>query len=101
MCRAATKCPRLIYPVFFRCYELRCVNNIVPSNYSSNNTPVPWGIVPVPSAAARDQLDPLYTHETYSSDPAVDDYNRTFPGNVLNATNQLFTQCWNQTDAQV
>ena len=69
---------------------MRCVNNIVPSNYSSSNTPIPWAI-------AQDQLYPFYRVNS----SAVDDYNRAFPGNVLNATDQLFTQCWNQTDAQV
>lgn len=70
------------------------MNAIVPGNYSSNNTPVPYAI-------AENQLKPVYDLETYGSGPPVDGYNRTFPGNVLNATNQLFTQCWNQTDDEV
>ena len=84
----------LIHSLWFRCYELRCINSIVPGNYSSDNTPVPYAI-------AKNQLEPVYALETYSNSPPVDDYNRPFPGNVLNATRQLFTQCWNQTDAKV
>ncbi|KAL3133728.1 hypothetical protein ABBQ32_008218 [Trebouxia sp. C0010 RCD-2024] len=76
-----------------KCYELRCINSIVPGNYSSDNTPIPY-------ATAKDQLEPVYELETYGNTPPVDDYNRVFSGNVLNATRQLFTQCWNQTDAK-
>ena len=65
------------------------MNNIVPSNYSADNVPNPvfYNIG--------------FIQNTISGEPPVDDYNRTFPGNVLNATHQLFTQCWNQTDSQV
>lgn len=66
----------------------------MPGNYSSDNTPIPY-------ATAKDQLEPVYELETYGNTPPVDDYNRVFSGNVLNATRQLFTQCWNQTDAKV
>ena len=80
--------------ILCRCYELRCVNSIVPGNYSSRSVPTPYAI-------AGGQLRPVYAFDTISGGPPLDDYNRTFPGNVLNATHQLFTQCWNQTDAQV
>ena len=50
---------------------------------------------------ADGQLKPVYLFQTNSGQPPVDDYNRPFPGNVLNGTNQMFTQCWNETDAQV
>lgn len=80
--------------ILCRCYELRCVNSIVPGNYSSRSVPTPYAI-------ADGQLRPVYAFDTISGGPPLDDYNRTFPGNVLNATHQLFTQCWNQTDAQV
>lgn len=47
------------------------MNSIVPGNYSSNNTAVPWAI-------AQDQLTPLYKYNT----SVVDDYNRTFPAHL-------------------
>lgn len=78
-------------PIWCRCYELRCVNNVIPGNYSSDNMPIPF-----PTA----EMQPVYTLDTYTSKPAVDDYNRKFPGNALNASNQLFAQCWNKTNAQ-
>ena len=86
----------LIQPFCFRCYELRCVNNIVPGNYSTDDVagPVPYRIAP-------GQLKPVYDVDTINGAPPEDDYRRVFPGNVLNATDQLFTQCWNSTDAQV
>lgn len=68
------------------------MNNVIPGNYSSDGMPIPFTIA---------EMKPVYTLDTYSSKPAVDDYNRPFPGNVLDARNQLFTQCWNNTDAQV
>ena len=70
------------------------MNSIVPGNYSSNNTPIPYEI-------ANGQLTPPYELQTVSGVLPVDDYNRTFPGNFLNATNRLFTQCWTEMDAQV
>lgn len=78
-----------------RCYELRCVNSVVPSNYSSDNIPIPYNI-------SANQLTPVYAFATYNNSPPLDDYGRPFPGNVLAASNTMFTQCWNQTqDAQV
>lgn len=82
--------------MLFRCYELRCVNNVVPGNYSADRIPMP-----IPYAIADGQLKPVYLFETNSVQPPVDDLSRPFPGNVLNGTNQMFTQCWNDTDAQV
>ena len=71
------------------------MNSIVPGNYSSDSIPVPYQI-------GKDQLIPVYDFPTISNTPPLDDYGRIFPGNVLNATQQMFTQCWNQTqDSQV
>lgn len=82
--------------MMFRCYELRCVNNVVPGNYSADvdHRPIPYAI-------QDGQLKPVYAFDTINGTPSLDDYNRPFPGNVLNGTKQLFTQCWNETDAQV
>ena len=82
--------------MLFRCYELRCVNSIVPGNYSADSIRRP-----IPYAIADGQLKPVYAFDTSSGTPPVDGYNRSFPGNVLNSTNLLFAQCWNETDAQV
>lgn len=67
------------------------MNSIVPGNYSADNTPIPY-------ALAEDQLVPVYEFNTTNNMPPLDDYNRVFPGNVLNSSHQMFTQCWNQTD---
>ena len=71
------------------------MNNIVPGNYTlENNVPKP-----IPDRIEPGQLKPVYDFNTTTGQFPVDGYNRPFPGNVLNATKQLFTQCWNQTVA--
>lgn len=72
------------------------MNNVVPGNYSTDRVSIP-----VPYKIGPGQLKPVFQFDTINDEPPVDDYNRTFPGNVLNATDQLFTQCWNETDSQV
>lgn len=39
-----------------------------------------------------------YTWPRTSAAPLTDDFGRLFPGNPGNASNILFTQCWNVTD---
>ena len=85
----------VIQPCRCRCYELRCVNSIVPGNYTVDSD----GPKPTPYLIEPGQLTPVYDFPTNSPVFPVDGYNRTFPGNVLNTTKMLFTQCWNQTAA--
>ena len=40
----------------------------------------------------------VYSWDRKISAPFVDDYGRQFPGNILNDSNVLFTQCWNASD---
>ncbi|DBB17410.1 TPA: hypothetical protein ACH3X3_014441 [Trebouxia sp. C0006] len=75
-----------------RCYELRCQTGVVAGNFSSDNTPVPYRIGPA-------QSQPPYQFTTFSGQPPLDDFNRSFPGNPLNSSDVVFTQCWNLTDS--
>ena len=77
-----------------RCYELRCQTGVVAGNYSSGNTLVPYAIAP-------SELKPVYDFRTVSSEPPADSFGRVFPGNVLNSSQVLFTDCWNTTDSPV
>ena len=63
-------------------------------NYSSGNTLVPYAIAP-------SELKPVYQFQTVSNEPPADSFGRIFPGNVLNSSQVLFTDCWNTTDSQV
>lgn len=77
-----------------RYYELRCQTGVVAGNYSSGNTLVPYAIAP-------SQLEPVYQFQTVSNEPPADSFGRMFPGNVLNSSQLLFTDCWNTTDSLV
>ncbi len=77
-----------------RCYELRCQTGVVAGNFSSDNTPVPYLIGPA-------QSQPPYQFTNFSGQPPLDDFNRSFPGNSLDARDVVFTQCWNLTDSLV
>jgi len=77
-----------------RCYELRCQTGVVAGNFSSDNTPVPYLIGPA-------QSQPPYQFTTFSGQPPLDDFNRSFPGNSLDSRDVVFTQCWNLTDSLV
>ncbi|KAA6418535.1 MAG: hypothetical protein FRX49_11481 [Trebouxia sp. A1-2] len=76
-----------------RCYELRCQTGVVAGNYSSANTLVPYAIAPL-------ELKPVYEFQTKTNEPPPDSFGRMFPGNVLNSSQLLFTDCWNTTDSQ-
>ncbi|KAL0039953.1 hypothetical protein WJX77_012639 [Trebouxia sp. C0004] len=75
-----------------RCYELRCQTGVVAGNYSSGNTLVPYAIAP-------SELKPVYQFQTVSNEPPADSFGRIFPGNVLNSSQVLYTDCWNTTDS--
>ncbi len=77
-----------------RCYQLRCQTGVVAGNYSSGNTLVPYAIAP-------SELKPVYDFQTVSNEPPADSFGRLFPGNVLNSSQLLFTDCWNTTDSLV
>ena len=69
-----------------RCYEVRCTTGTVLGNSSG---------VPYP---LQDLGGSVYNWDRNTSAPLVDDYGRQFPGNVLNGSDVLFTQCWNASD---
>ncbi len=77
-----------------RCYELRCQTGVVAGNYSSGNTLIPYAIAP-------SELKPVYQFQTVSNELPADSFGRIFPGNVLNSSQLLFTDCWNTTDSLV
>ena len=69
-----------------RCYEIRCTTGTVLGNSSG---------VPYP---LQDLGGSVYSLNRNTTAPLEDDYGRPFPGNVLNSSNVLFTQCWNASD---
>lgn len=77
-----------------RCYEIRCHTGVVWGNYSSAGTLYPYPV-------SMSDLWPVYKFSTSSGTPPVDDFNRSFPGNILNSSDVLFTQCWNASDLPV
>ena len=69
-----------------RCYEVRCTTGTVLGNSSG----VPYSL--------QDLGGSVYNWNRNTSAPLVDDYGRQFPGNILNGSDVLFTQCWNASD---
>ena len=94
VCYPASAVVRTAMLVTCRCYELRCQTGVVAGNYSSGNTLVPYAIAP-------SELKPVYQFQTVSNEPPADSFGRNFPGNVLNSSQVLFTDCWNATDSLV
>ena len=93
-CYPASVAVRPATLVTCRCYELRCQTGVVAGNYSSGNTLVPYAIAP-------SELEPVYQFQTVSNELPTDSFGRVFPGNVLNSSQLLFTDCWNTTDSLV
>ena len=94
VCCSASAVVRKAMLVTCRCYQLRCQTGVVAGNYSSGNTLVPYAIAP-------SELKPVYDFQTVSNEPPADSFGRLFPGNVLNSSQLLFTDCWNTTDSLV
>ena len=69
-----------------RCYEIKCSTGVVVGNYSSTGASIPYNT----SLGFQAAVD-LFT--------VKDDYNRTWPGNDLKPQDELFTQCWNLSQA--
>lgn len=73
-----------------RCYEIQCSTGVVVGNYSTaTGTPTA-----IPYNTSTGFIEPGLNYDT-----VVDDYNRKWNGNPLMSQNELFTQCWNGSQA--
>ncbi len=78
----------LVLPCCRRCYEVQCLDGAVVANHSADGQDMPLSL-----AAAN----PPYTFNTTTSQDAVEDDGRQFPGNVGAGDDLLVVQCWNAT----
>ena len=78
-------CPWSCFCATCRCYEIRCISGAVLANASS-----------LESYPLHAMGGDVYSWARTA--PLVDDYNRTFPGNLYNTSDAVFTQCWNASN---
>ncbi len=64
-------------------------------NLSADGTPISYALSSTQLTAPYQF--PLNNPQVFP----VDDFNRSFPGNSLDSSNVLYTQCWNDTNSPV